>query len=201
MFTGIIKARAQIRKAKIRRGSLFLTIEKPRSWKIKVGDSIATDGACLTVKKVRPNDYEYETELMPETLSKTTFGKRVPSRVNLELPMKALDTLAGHVVLGHVDGVGTILEIKSRGLSKIYKILFPAKFSKLIASKGSITVDGISLTVVKAGENWFTVSLVPYTLRHTTIGSKQKGDLVNLEFDIIAKYLARYGARSTKSRV
>lgn len=189
MFSGIIKATAKVKRADKKSGSLFLRIEKPKGWQIKVGDSIATDGACLTVSKV--NRTEYRTELMPETLSKTSFGKQIPSKVNLELSLRLSDVINGHLVLGHVDSIGRIEKIKRLGSAKIYTINFPSEFAKLVAKKGSIAIDGVSLTVVDVGKNWFSVSLVDYTIRHTTLGSKRTGDLVNLEFDVIAKYLDR----------
>lgn len=189
MFSGIIKAVAQVRKAKKKNGSLFLIIEKPKGWIIKPGESIATNGVCLTVKKVNKDDYL--TELMPQTLKKTSFGKQIPQKVNLEQSLRLVDKLGGHLVLGHVDAVGKMQNIIWKDTSKIYRFSFPKKFAKLIAEKGSIAVDGISLTVVDVGKDWFTVSLVDYTTRHTTLGKKKIGDLVNLEFDIIAKYLEK----------
>lgn len=204
MFTGIIKAVAKIKGAKHKNRSLFLTIEKPKGWQIKAGDSISTDGACLTVKKNTGN--QYLAELMPETLAKTTFGKVMPKKVNLERSMSLKDLLDGHLVMGHIDTVGKIVSVKKVGTSKVYKIEFPRKFSMLVVSKGAIAVDGISLTVVEAsplllrkGEGWFTVSLVQYTTKNTTLGDKKISDIVNLEFDILAKYL--HGSRVSKRKI
>ncbi len=187
MFTGIIRATAEVKKAEHKDGSLFLTITIPKGWRIKSGDSIAADGVCLTVKKVDKNDYI--TGLMPETLKRTYFGKVIPKELNLERSLRLLDRIDGHLVSGHVDAIGKIQTIKPVGHAKIYKISFPEKFGKLVTEKGSVAVDGISLTVVGASGNWFSVSLVDYTLSHTTLGRKQPGDMVNLEFDMIAKYL------------
>lgn len=187
MFTGIIKAKAAIKKTEGKDGSLFLTIATPKGWRIKSGDSIATDGVCLTVKKVNKNDYI--AELMPETLKRSYFSKVIPKELNLEQPLRLSDRIDGHLVSGHIDAVGKIQTSKTVGRAKIYKISFPKKFRKLVAEKGSVAVDGISLTVVATSGNWFIVSLVDYTLNHTTLGQKQPGDLVNLEFDMIAKYL------------
>lgn len=189
MFTGIIQAIARVKKSEMKNGSLFLTIEKPKKWKIKPGDSIATDGVCLTVKK--SIGQVYITELMRETLDRTYFSKIIPKKVNVEQSLTLSNTLDGHLVLGHIDAVGSIIDIKKRGQSKIYTFSFPKKFAKLIASKGSIAVDGISLTVVDVGKDSFMVSFVDYTLSHTTIGEKMIGDCVNLEFDILAKYISR----------
>lgn len=188
MFTGIVEAKASVRSSN-KKGSLFLTIEKPKNWKIKAGDSISMDGVCLTVKKI--GSFDFTSELMPETLSKTYFGRQVPKKVNLERSLRVGSRLGGHFILGHVDTVGKIEEVKFSGLSKIDKISFPKQFAKFVAQKGSISVDGVSLTVVDVGANWFTVSLVDYTVKHTTLGEKKKGGLVNLEFDMLAKYLIR----------
>src|SRR3989344_4784809 len=137
MFTGIISAVSNIKNTSARDGSLFLTIGKPRKWRLKPGDSIATDGACLTVKRVFKDSYE--TELMPETLAKTYFSKQLPKKVNLERPLTLNQILDGPLVLGHVDGVGKILQIEKSGKSKIYIISYPPAFSKFLVAKGSIT--------------------------------------------------------------
>ena len=187
MFTGIIKAKALVKKVESKDGNLFLTIATPKDWVIKSGDSIATDGVCLTVKKVNKNSYI--TELMPETLKKTYFSKIVPKELNLEQSLRLSDRMDGHFVFGHVDAFGKIEKVKPAGRAKIYKISFPRKFRKLVTEKGSIAVDGISLTIVSVSKQCFSVSLVDYTLSHTTLGSKQPGDMVNLEFDMLAKYL------------
>ena len=189
MFSGIVQTISKIQKKHTENGCLFLTIEKPTGWNIKPGNSICSDGVCLTVKKVGKTNYT--TELMPETLDKTYFDKVDYKNINLEPSLKLNDLLDGHLVTGHVDAIGKIIKITSRGNSKIYKIEFPKKFSKYVAEKASIAVDGISLTVVDVGDEWFTVSLVDYTLDHTTIGIKKINDLVHLEFDILAKYLEK----------
>jgi riboflavin synthase len=187
MFTGIIKAVSSVKKAAKRRGSLFLTIAKPVGWRLQAGESVAVDGVCLTVATIGRTSYV--SELMPATLRQTSFGRKVPDAVNLERSLKFSERVGGHFVLGHVDAVGTIAGIKRQGRSYIYKIKFPRRFRKLIAVKGSVAADGISLTVVKAAPDYFTAALVAYTLSHTTLGRKKIGAPVNLEFDIIAKHL------------
>ena len=189
MFSGIIKTIGKIKKRQMKNQCLFLTIEKQNGWKIKPGDSICTDGACLTVKTVGKNDYL--TELMPETLDKTYFAKTNYQYVNLEQSLKLNSLLDGHLVTGHVDTIGQIKKITKQGNAKVCKISFPKKFAKYVAEKASVAVDGISLTIVEVGADWFTVSLVDYTLQQTTIGQKKVGQLVHLEFDIIAKYLEK----------
>jgi riboflavin synthase len=187
MFTGIVKSVSKLKKAEKRGGSLFLTFEKPKTWKIKLGDSIATDGVCLTVAKLGRD--EYTCELMTETLKKTYFGMYIPKRVNLEQALKFGDRVDGHFVLGHVDSVGEIRSISKTKRGALYAIRYPKKYAYLIVPKGSITVDGISLTIVDKRANYFSVSLVDYTLKNTSLGDKKKGSPVNLEFDIVGKYL------------
>jgi riboflavin synthase len=187
MFTGIVTHTARIRSHATKNKSLFLTIEKPKDWKLSLGESIATNGVCLTVKKIASK--EYIVELMPETTSKTTFGIAIPPMVNLERSLMMGDRLGGHLVTGHIDAIGRIEKIEVKGNSKIYSIYFPKFFQKFTAAKGSITVDGVSLTVVAVKGNIFSVSLVEYTTAHTTLGERHKGDQVNLEFDILAKYV------------
>lgn len=189
MFSGIIQAISTVEKSAVKNGSLFLTFQKPKGWKIKLGDSIATNGVCLTVQSLTKNSYT--TELMPETLERTTFGKNVPQEVSLEPSLTLATLMDGHLVQGHVDTMGTIIAITPKGRSRIYKIRFPKKYTHLVAEKGAITVDGVSLTVVDAQKDFFTVSLVDYTIEHTTLGNKKTGEMVNLEFDVFAKYIAR----------
>ena len=187
MFTGIVTHIVKVRSHTIKNKSLYLTIEKPKSWKLDLGESIATNGVCLTVKKT--SSKEYVVELMPETISKTTFGILIPARVNLERSLSLGDRMGGHLVTGHIDAIGKIEKIAQKGNSKIFFISFPKSFKKLVATKGSITVDGVSLTVVSVTGNIFSVSLVEYTLSHTILSEKKKGDQVNIEFDILAKYV------------
>lgn len=186
MFTGIIQAVTPIKQAKRSSGSLFLTIQKPPGWKLKAGDSVATNGVCLTVKK--QEKLTYLTELSSETLARTSFRLQLPITVNVERPLRLADLISGHLVLGHVDTVGKIIAI-SKQRSPVYTISLPKKFQPWLVEKGSVAVDGISLTVVDLGKSWFTVVVVDYTLRHTTLGQKNIGDAVNLEFDVIGKYI------------
>lgn len=187
MFTGVIRNIGKVERSWEKGGSLFLVIKKPKNWKIKPGDSISTDGVCLTVKQTQKN--LFITELMSETLERTTFGRRIPKRVNLERPLTLNSLLYGHLTLGHIDAVGKITGIKSRSSSRIYSVSFPQKYSHLVAEKGSLAVDGVSLTATKADSGRFSVSLVDYTLQKTTLGEKKVGDFCNIEFDILAKYL------------
>lgn len=189
MFTGIITATTCVIDSKREKSSLFMTFERPEGWEIKPGDSICTNGTCLTVKDF--TDTTYIVELMTETLKKTTFGETIPEMVNLEQSLAIGDRMDGHFVTGHVDAVGQITNIEQDGDSKIFTVQVPTEFMHLLASKGSVTVDGVALTVVDVGDDWFTVWLVDYTLQHTTLGSMEQGTQVNLEFDILAKYTER----------
>lgn len=189
MFTGIITKTTSLEKSWEENESLFITFHKPLDWQIKLGDSLATNGTCLTVKEI--TDDTYTVELMPETLAKTTFSKNIPAWVNLEQSLRLSDRLDGHMVTGHVDSLGEVIDIQEQGNTHLLIIAFPKEFSKLIARKGSITVDGVSLTVVDVTVETFSVSVVDYTWQHTTLSFLEKGSLVNLEFDILAKYVAR----------
>lgn len=189
MFSGIIQATADIKKTEKKNGSYFLTIAKPAGWRLRPGDSLATDGVCLTVVTVAPR--HYVTELMPATLKRTSFGQTIPAAVNLEPSLRLSDRLDGHLVMGHVDAVGRIKKITKRGRSWLYQITYPARYRKFIAAQGSVAVDGISLTVAAIGRVSLTVSIMDYTYRHTTLKQKKAGRPVNLEFDVIARYLSQ----------
>lgn len=156
----------------------------------KHGDSIAVNGVCLTVVETAAG--EFTADVMAETLNRSSLGALAAgSRVNLERPMTLGGRLGGHLVQGHVDGTGTILERTPGEHWEIVKIALPAALSRYVVEKGSITVDGVSLTVVDAADDCFTISLIPTTLALTTLGIKKAGDPVNLEVDVLAKYVER----------
>ena len=189
MFTGIISHTTEIKKAKKVSAGLTITFKRPRQWTdLVLGESVSVNGACLTVEGLNSNDFS--CILMPETLKKTTFGELMPSIVNLERAMKAGDRLSGHFVQGHIDCVGKVLSIKKVGASEI-TIGFPGKFNNYVIDKGSITVNGVALTIVETEKNCLTVALIPYTLQHTNLGNLKVGDRVNLEFDMLGKYAAK----------
>lgn len=189
MFSGIVKAVAPVKKAERRSRSLFLRIGKPVGWTFVVGDSVAVNGVCLTVLGVGQG--WFEAELVPETLRKTTFGRRAPEQVNLEPALRVGDRLCGHFVQGHVDTTGVVVSVASESRARLFTVSFPREFSSLVAPKGSVAVDGVSLTVVQAGPDKFSFALTPYTLDHTTLGALQNRDLVNIEFDQFAKYVVQ----------
>jgi riboflavin synthase len=163
-------------------------MERPRGWNLKLGDSVNVNGVCSTVSHITAKTFK--VEYMPETLKITTaplLAKGV--WVNLERPLRFSDRLDGHIVQGHVDTTGTVLDVKRAESSAVIKISFPVQYKKFIAKKGSICVDGVSLTIAEAGKNWFSVSLVSYTLTHTNLQNLAEGDKVNLEVDMLARYL------------
>jgi riboflavin synthase len=188
MFTGIIKKISTVEDIYSKNGSLFAMIKKPTDWPVELGQSISINGVCSTVQKF--DKKSFLVEWMPETLKKTTVSNfKKGQLVNLETSLNLNSLLDGHIVQGHVDTVGKVLDVKPLNDSKILKIKTPAKFMKLIVEKGSVAVDGISLTVVDTSQDWFTLSLVSYTIANTNFQTTKKGDLVNIETDILAKYV------------
>ncbi|WP_344078649.1 riboflavin synthase [Streptomyces crystallinus] len=196
MFTGIVEELGEVTAVeKLGDSSRFRLRGPVVTEGARHGDSIAVNGVCLTV--VESGDGEFTADVMEETLKRSSLGALdVGSRVNLERPMAVGGRLGGHIVQGHVDGTGAIVARTPSENWEIVKVSLPAELSRYVVEKGSITVDGVSLTVVDAGPDYFTISLIPTTLALTTLGRKQPGDPVNLEVDVIAKYVERLmGAR------
>ncbi|GAA2885423.1 riboflavin synthase [Streptomyces mexicanus] len=191
MFTGIVEELGEVTAVEDLGDAARFRLRGPVVTEgARHGDSIAVNGVCLTV--VEHEGEEFTADVMAETLKRSSLGVlTVGSRVNLERPTAVGARLGGHIVQGHVDGTGTILERTPSAHWEIVKISLPADLARYVVEKGSITVDGISLTVVEAGEDFFTVSLIPTTLALTTLGLKQPGDPVNLEVDVVAKYVER----------
>lgn len=191
MFTGIIEVLGRIASVEERDGDRRLLIEAGTLLtQAKLGDSLAVNGACLTVAEIRGT--QFAADVSRETLSATTAGLwSVGQAVNLEAALTAGKALGGHLVSGHVDGVGTLLDKQEDARSWRMRFEAPAALSRYIARKGSITVDGVSLTVNEADGRAFAVNMVPHTLQHTTLGRLQPGDAVNLEVDLIARYLEK----------
>lgn len=192
MFTGIINEVGRVRNIKRTAKDITLTLEaKEVTSNVKLGDSIAVNGVCLTVVEFSKD--HFSADVMHESLEKTTLAKLRPSsKVNLEHALRASESFDGHFVTGHVDGVGKIVSIKKDGNSKRYEIEYGPEIEPVIVKKGSITVDGISLTVVDTTKRRFLVAIIPHTLEKTTLKDKRVGDLVNLEFDMIGKYIKNY---------
>jgi len=191
MFTGIIKSTTTVTEVTLKSSGMLLRVSKPHNWKIKLGDSISVNGVCSTVTSINKNQLAFD--YMPETLKRSTLGLLNKfNLVNLEQSLKASDRLDGHIAQGHVDTTGKIISIKKEGNSRVFTIgVGDKKLIRLLAEKGAVSIDGISLTVVGVSKNYFTVKIIPYTISHTNLRSKKTGDMVNLEFDILAKYLQR----------
>lgn len=191
MFTGIVEELGEVTAVEeLPEASRFRLRGPLVTEGAKHGDSIAVNGVCLTV--VESAEGEFTADVMQETLNRSSLGALTKgSRVNLERPMALGGRLGGHLVQGHVDGTGAILSRTPSEHWELVKIALPANLSRYVVEKGSITVDGVSLTVVEAAADWFTISLIPTTLALTTLGIKQPGDPVNLEVDVLAKYVER----------
>jgi riboflavin synthase len=159
------------------------------------GDSVAVNGVCLTATAVDAGGFQ--ADVMDETLRRSSLGSLVPGDgVNLELPLRAGDRLGGHVVQGHVDGVGTVESAGDEGFARVVRVAAPAELLRYVVEKGSIAVDGVSLTVAEVDGEGFSVSLIPETLERTTLGAAAPGRVVNLEVDVLAKYVEKLVSRS-----
>ena len=185
MFTGIVEEVGKVAVCE----EFGLTIAAARVLEdVKLGDSISVNGTCLTVVEFAAG--QFRVDLAPETLRRTSLGELSPGgRINLERPLAANDRLGGHIVQGHVDAAGRVISIRPEGDCFIFRIRAPKKLMPYIVEKGFIAVDGISLTVVKCGAASFTVSVIPYTFSNTNLQDKVAGSRVNLEVDILAKYV------------
>ena len=197
MFTGIIQSTGRIARVEPRGGDLRLVVAAPGfdAIDIALGDSISVSGCCLTVVAI--DDATLAFDVSSETLSLTTLGGlREGDGVNLEPALRLSDRLGGHLVSGHVDGVGRIVSIEPDARSQRWRIAAPRELLRYVASKGSICVDGVSLTVNAVDDNDFEVNLIPHTVAATTFRERRDGDRVNLEIDLLARYLERLSQTS-----
>ena len=192
MFTGLVEALGEVRDIAPDGPGSRLTIAEPMlAPELKLGDSVAINGVCLTVVACSAETFAFQAG--PETLRRTNLGELTPgARVNLERALAVGDRLGGHIVQGHVDGVGTIARRERQGDWEVIWFACPPELNRFLVSKGSITVDGVSLTVVDVTDEAFSVALIPHTLAATTLGFKPVSATVNLETDLIAKHLIRY---------
>jgi riboflavin synthase len=192
MFTGIIEEIGRVEQASPSGGNLKLRINAPEiTSDLKPGDSININGACQTVIEVKDN--YFTVEAVEETLKRTTLGQlKSGDGMNLERALRASDRLGGHLVFGHVDFVGRIKSINRRDQSWLFEFEFLQDYKNQFVEKGSVAVDGISLTVVQVSDDSFTVSVIPFTIKETTLGTKSIGDPVNIETDMIGKYVQRF---------
>lgn len=192
MFTGIIEAIGEIKRIEQQQGDVRLTVATAGLDlnDAQLGDSIAVNGVCLTA--IELTSAQFVADVSNETLSATTMGDiKVGAPVNLECALQAQTRLGGHMVSGHVDGVGRVIERKADARSIRFTFSMPSELARYVAQKGSICIDGISLTVNTVDDTSFSVNIVPHTLEMTTLGHRQVGDPVNLEVDVIARYLER----------
>ncbi|MFS3129189.1 riboflavin synthase [Nocardioides sp. Bht2] len=191
MFTGIVEELGTVAGIEPQGDAMRLSIRTENLLEdVHLGDSIAVNGCCLTVAEFSGD--VWTADVMQETLDKTSLaGIAAGDRVNLERAMRADKRLGGHIVQGHVDGVGTVLKRTPSEHWEVVEFALPANLARYLVDKGSITIDGTSLTVVEAGPESFTVSLIPETLARTTLGFREPGDRVNLEVDVIAKYVEK----------
>ena len=201
MFTGIIEEVGSVKEIKGKQDAKRFKISAKKILDdLKIGDSVNISGACQTVIEIGKNFFMVEA--MQETLDRTNFGQlKVDESVNLERSLKLSDRLGGHLVSGHIDCAGEILDVIPHKDSHIFKISFPKKYSLLVVEKGSMAVEGISLTVIEAGENYFTVGIIPYTWENTNLKNKKVNVPVNLEFDLIGKYVQKILNNKTESKI
>ena len=191
MFTGIIEEMGTVEHIKKLKGGRETGIRCTFAEWLKVDQSVNINGVCHTVTGVNAGSFVIQS--VDETLRKTNIGKlEEGDSVNLERSLSADKLLDGHLVQGHVDTVGTISSLEKEGTDRLITIEYPEKFRDLVVGRGSIAVDGISLTVAREEENRFTVAIIPYTFDHTNLKFRSEGDQVNLEFDILGKYVVRY---------
>ena len=190
MFTGIVPSTGRIVSIAPREGGIRLSVDAgPLAAEAKVGDSVAVDGCCLTV--VEASGARLAFDVIPESLRRTTLGRRAEGHaVNLELPLRPSDRLGGHFVQGHVDAVAEVVGRRALGDDVVMTFRLPPALEGHVVEKGSVAIDGVSLTVASVERGTFSVALIPHTLAVTTLGHRAPGDLVNLEGDVLAKYVA-----------
>jgi riboflavin synthase len=190
MFTGIVKELGSVEAVEASADGARLRIGAGLASELGEGDSVAVNGACLTATSVAPG--AFQADVMHQTLELTTLGQLEPgSAVNLELPLRAADRLGGHVVQGHVDGAGTVAEVSDDGFAKRVRVKLPDELMPFVVEHGSIALEGVSLTIAKLTEDAVEVSLIPETLERTTLGAVESGDRLNVECDVLARYVRR----------
>jgi riboflavin synthase len=190
LFTGIVQEMGRVAAVTRDGDDLRLRIEASLAGELAAGDSVAVSGVCLTA--VDPDSGSFTADLSPETVTRSSLGGLAEGdRVNLELPLRPADRLGGHIVQGHVDGVGTVEALGDGGPAREVRFSAPAELLRYVVEKGSVTVDGVSLTVSDVDDSGFSVSLIPETLARTTLGAGRPGHPVNLEVDVIAKHVEK----------
>ena len=194
MFTGLVQALGTVDAVEQTDDGVRLAIATPLAAELRTGDSVAVNGVCLTA--VAPASGRFTADVMHETLRRSSLARAAPgARVNLELPLRAHDRLGGHVVQGHVDGLGTVAGVEQDGFARRLRIAAAPDLLRYVVEKGSIAIDGVSLTVAAVDDESLTVSLIPETLERTNLGVAEPGATVNLEVDVLAKYVEKLVAR------
>jgi riboflavin synthase len=196
MFTGLVQDLGSVRAVENEPAGSRLEVETSLASELSEGDSVAVNGVCLTAVSVA--DGAFRADVMAETLRRSSLGPlSAGDPVNLELPLRPEDRLGGHFVQGHVDGTGTVEDVTVEGFANVVRIACGPEILRYVVEKGSIAVDGVSLTVAELDDEGFTVSLIPETIERTTLGGAAPGRIVNLEVDVLAKYVEKLvGARS-----
>jgi riboflavin synthase len=191
MFTGIIETFGEIKEIDNSNEQITLTVSSDLTSELKIDQSVAHNGICLTVTSI--NENQYDVCAVRETMDKTCIGNwQKGEKINLERGIKLSDRLDGHIVQGHVDTVGKCIAVNADGENRTYSFLFDPSFASLIVEKGSIVINGVSLTCFDVSENSFKVTIIPYTFENTSFHTMKENDAVNLEFDILGKYLQRH---------
>src|SRR3954453_11374722 len=191
VFTGLVQDLGTVHRVDQTRDGVRLSVSSPLAGELSEGDSIAVNGLCLTAVGLCGGEL-FGADVMHETLRRSSLGALEPdSTVNLELPLRPADRLGGHIVQGHVGGLGGGREVREEGVARIVAINTEPSLLRYVVEKGSIAVDGVSLTVADIGDDWFSVSLIPETLERTTLGGAGEGTTVNLEVDVLAKHLEK----------
>jgi riboflavin synthase len=191
MFTGLVQDLGTVHRVDQTADGVRLSVRSPLAAELSEGDSVAVNGVCLTAIGLCGGEL-FGADVMHETLRRSSLGEvESGSPVNLELALRASDRLGGHIVQGHVDGLGTVVEVREDGFSRVVTIAAPADVLRYVVHKGSIAVNGVSLTVSAVDEGTFAVSLIPETLERTTLGAAGEGTTVNLEVDVLAKYVEK----------
>ena len=193
MFTGLVAGTGTVRALDRDGDGARLTVETPLAAELSQGDSIAVNGVCLTA--IEPDRDAFRADVMAETLRRSSLGPLGEGdSVNLELPLRAGDRMGGHVVQGHVDGTGTVESVEEEGFARLVRVAASRDLLRYVVEKGSIAVDGVSLTAAEVDDRGFVVSLIPETLERTTLGDAAPGRVVNLEVDVLAKYVEKMRA-------
>jgi riboflavin synthase len=194
VFTGLVQDLGRVTVVDATDGGVTLGVRTRLASEIAEGDSVAVNGVCLTATAI--GDGRFAADVMNETLRRSSLAEvTAGARVNLELPLRAADRLGGHFVQGHVDGVGGIWDMRDDGFARVVTVGVPADLMRYVVEKGSIAIDGVSLTVSALGDDWLQVSLIPETLERTILGTVAVGQPVNLEVDVLAKYVEKLSPR------